>query len=114
MISALRLFALISLVTCLALPGLRHPADAQQPASPRRVGVLLAAFSPEGKEAQAFRQGLRDAGYVDERDVVIDWRSAGGDYARLPALAVELVKRKADVILADTTLATKAIKRATS
>ena len=91
-----------------------HSADAQQPVSPRRIGVLLVAFSPESKEAQAFRQGLRDAGYVEGRDVVIEWRSADGDYARLPALAADLVQRKVDVIFADTTLATRAVKHATS
>ena len=114
MIRALRLFALISLVACLVPLGLRSPADAQQPASPRRIGVLLVAFSPESKEAQAFRQGLRDAGYVEGRDVVIEWRSADGDYARIPALAADLVQRKVDVIVVDTTLAARAVKRATS
>ena len=89
-------------------------ACAQQPASLRRIGVLLAAFSPESKEAQAFRQGLRDAGYAEGRDVVIEWRSADGDYARLPVLAADLVQRKVDVIFADTTLATRAVKHATS
>jgi len=73
--------------------------------------VLL---SPAGKEAEAFRQGLRDAGYVEGRDVVIEWRSADGDYARLPELAAELVERKVDVIVADTTPATRAAQRATS
>ena len=91
-----------------------HSADAQQPASPRRIGVLLVAFSLGGKEAQAFRQGLRDAGYVEGRDVMIEWRSADGDYARLPALAADLVQRKVDVIFADTTLATRAVMHATS
>ena len=114
MIRALRIFALISLVACLGPLGLPSPADAQQPVSPRRIGVLLAAFSPGSKEAQAFRQGLRDAGYLEGRDVVIEWRSAEGDYARLPALAADLVQRKADVIFADTTLATRAVKHATS
>jgi putative tryptophan/tyrosine transport system substrate-binding protein len=111
---ALRLFAFISLVACLGPLGLPSPVDAQQPVSPRRIGVLLAAFSPESKEAQAFRQGLRDAGYLEGRDVVIEWRSADGDYARLPALAADLVQRKVDVIFADTTLATRAVKHATS
>jgi len=62
-------------------------AEAQQTASRRRIGVLFVLLSPAGKEAQAFRQGLRDAGYVEGRDVVIEWRSANGDYARLPQLA---------------------------
>jgi putative ABC transport system substrate-binding protein len=88
-------------------------AYAQQPASPRRIGVLLLS-SPEDKEVRMFRQGLREAGYVEGRDVVIDWRSFHGDYARMPDLAADLVKRKVDVIVVETTPATIEIKRATS
>ena len=89
-------------------------AYAQQPASPRRIGVLLVGFSPESKEAQAFRQGLLDAGYAEGRDVVIEWRSANGDYARVPELAADLVQRKVDVIVVESTPAAQAVKRATS
>jgi ABC-type uncharacterized transport system substrate-binding protein len=89
-------------------------AEAQQPATPRRVGVLLALLSPDSKEAQAFRQGLWDAGYGEGREVAIEWRSANGNYARLPKLAADLVERKVDVIVADITLATQAAKRATT
>ena len=71
-------------------------------------------LSPESKEAQAFRQGLRDAGYTEGRDMVIEWRSANGDYARVAKLAADLVQRKVDVIVADTTFATQAAKQATS
>jgi putative ABC transport system substrate-binding protein len=85
-----------------------------QVASPRRIGVLLVLLSPTGTEAQAFRQGLRDAGYVEGRDVVIEWRSAEGDYSRLPQLAADLVDRRVDVIIADTTQATQAARRATA
>ena len=90
------------------------PAEAQPTGSRRRIGVLLVLLSPDGKEAQAFRQGLRDAGYVEGRNVVIEWRSAQGDYARLPQLAEDLVERKVDVIVADTTPATRAAQHATS
>jgi len=69
---------------------------------------------PESKEAQAFRQGLRDAGYAEGRDVVTEWRSANGDYDRIPELAADLVQRKVDVIVVEATLATQAVKRATS
>ncbi|MGH8611439.1 MAG: ABC transporter substrate-binding protein [Gammaproteobacteria bacterium] len=89
-------------------------AYAQQSASPRHIGVLLAVFSPESKEVQAFREGLRDAGYVEGRDVVIEWRSATGDYARVPELAADLVQRKVDVIVVESTVAAQAVKRATS
>ena len=87
---------------------------AQQPALPQRIGFLLVAFSPEGKEAQAFRQGLRDAGYAEGRDVVIEWRSAEGDYKRVPELAADLVESKVEVIVTDSTIGTRALKRATS
>jgi putative ABC transport system substrate-binding protein len=89
-------------------------AYAQQPAAPRRIGVLLVIFSPQSKEAQAFRKGLQDAGYVEGRDVVIEWRSANGDYARVPESIADLAQRKVDVIVVETTLAAQAVKRATS
>jgi putative ABC transport system substrate-binding protein len=85
----------------------------QQPALPRRIGVLLVGFSPESKEAQAFRQGLRDAGYAEGRDVVIEWRSANGDYDRTPELAADL-QRNVDVIVVESTNAARAAERATS
>jgi putative ABC transport system substrate-binding protein len=94
--------------------GLPLKAYSQQTAAPRRIGVLLVGFSPESKEAQAFRQGLRDAGYAEGRDVVIEWRSASGDYDQVPRLVADLVQRKVDVIVVETTLATRALKRATS
>src|SRR5262245_40293161 len=99
---------------CLGLLVGPVAAVAQPSRSPRSVGVLLALLSPDSKEAQAFRQGLRDAGYAEGRDVSIEWRWANGDYARLPKLAAELVGRKVDVIVADITAATQEAKRATS
>src|SRR5262245_35294110 len=106
--------ALVTWAACLGSVALPLLAQAQPPASPRRVGVLLGLLSPDSKEAQAFRLGLRDAGYVEGRDVVIEWRSARGDYARLPQLAADLVKGNVDVIVADITLATQAAKETTS
>jgi putative ABC transport system substrate-binding protein len=105
---------LAALAACLGSFGLPSVADAQQPASLRRIGVLLVGLSPEGKEAQEFRQGLRDAGYAEERDVVIEWRSASGDYDRVPQLAADLVQRQVEVIVVENTFAAQALKRATS
>jgi ABC-type uncharacterized transport system substrate-binding protein len=105
------LFALAVSLWPFAFPAV---ADAQQPASPRRIGVLLVIFSPESKEAQAFRQGLRDAGYVEGRDVVIEWRTTNGDYARIPELVAGLVQSKVELIVVDSAVATQLIKRATS
>ena len=69
---------------------------------------------PRARRRRQFRQGLRDAGYAEGRDVVIEWRSANGDYARVPELVADLVQRKVDVIVVDSTVATRAAKRATS
>lgn len=104
-----RLLMLALLVLCLDLA-----AQAQQPSAPHRVGVLLGAFSLEGSEARQFRQGLLDAGYSEGRDVVIEWRSAHGDYDLLPQLAAELVQSKVDAIFVESTPVAQAVKRVTS
>lgn len=108
-----RIRAALSLAACFAWFGLTEPAVAQR-ATARHIGVLFVLLSPDGREAQAFRQGLHEAGYSEGRDVVIEWRAANGDYARVPELAADLVHAKVDVIVADTTLAAQAVKRATS
>ena len=105
--------SLAASVASLAIVFRPQSAYAQQPAPPRRIGVLHMAFSIEGKEAQAFRQGLRDAGYFEGRDVVIEWRFANGDYDRIPKLVADLVQSKVEVIVVVSTVAAQAIKRAT-
>jgi putative ABC transport system substrate-binding protein len=50
----------------------------------------MVAFGLESKAAKQFRLGLRDAGYVEGRGVIIEWRSANGDYNRIPSLAADL------------------------
>jgi putative ABC transport system substrate-binding protein len=107
-------FALATLLAYTGPFGVARAADAQQPVSPPRIGVLLVGLSPQSKEAQAFRDGLRDAGYAEGRDVVIEWRFAEGHYDRVSSLAADLVQRKVDVIVADVTRSAQAVKRATS
>jgi putative ABC transport system substrate-binding protein len=102
------LAALIGSLGLFCLPLKAYP---QQPAAPRRIGALLVAFSPESKEVQAFRQALRDAGYAEGRDVVIEWRF---DYNRIPESVDDLVQRKVEVIVVTSTLPAQAFKRATS
>jgi len=107
---ACRLAALVASIVGFSLPA---ASDAQEPALPRRVGVVLVGFSVESKEAQAFPQGLRDAGYAAGRDVLIEWRYANGDYTRVPELVADLVKSKVEVIVVDSGVAARAAKRAT-
>src|ERR1019366_498114 len=61
-----------------------------------------------------FRQGMRELGYVEGKDLVIEWRSAEGNNARLPGLAAELVKLKVDAIVTPATPASLAAQQATS
>jgi putative ABC transport system substrate-binding protein len=78
------------------------------------IGVLLVGLSPESKAAQHFRRGLRDAGYFEGRNVVIEWRYAQGDYKRVPAFVDEFVHSNVEVMVMDSTVGTEAAKRATS
>ncbi len=87
--------------------------EAQQAGRVYRIGVLSPRSSPPGP-LEAFREGLRDLGYVEGRTVVIEWRFAEGKNERLPSLAEELVRLKVDVIFAINTPAAWAAKRATT
>ncbi len=89
-------------------------AEAQQARKVPRIGVLLTLYSPVEEAPQAFGEGLRDLGYIDRQNIVIEWRSAEGKYDQLPALAAELVRLKVDVIVADVTRATQAARQATT
>ena len=71
-------------------------------------------LTPESKPAKEFRLGLRDLGYSEGRDILIEWRSAGGNYDRLPSLIENLLDKKVDVIVQDSTVGTELTKRATS
>jgi putative tryptophan/tyrosine transport system substrate-binding protein len=89
-------------------------AHAQQPAKVPRIGFLYAVSpSSVSDRVEAFRQGLRDLGYVEGKNIVIEWRYAEGKLDRLPALAAELVHLKVDVIVTGGT-STRPAKEATS
>jgi putative ABC transport system substrate-binding protein len=87
--------------------------EAQQAAKIARIGYLSLDAATSAGNREAFLQGLRDLGYVEGRNVVIQYRDAEGKPERLPALAAELVALKVDVILAGGTLHALAAKQAT-
>ena len=114
MIRAVLALAISYLVAGLGLLNLSNAADAQRAAAPRHIGVLVVARAPQSEEAQAFRRALLSAGYSEGSDVVIEWRAADGDYGRVPELVADLVQRKVDVLVVESTIASQAAKRATS
>src|SRR5262249_39430744 len=73
--------------------------EAQPPANVPRIGLLSLNLAPNRHLREAFRQGLRDLGYVEGHNVVVESRDAEGNVERLPALAAELVALKVDVIV---------------
>src|SRR5262245_64894554 len=75
-------------------------ARAQQTAKIARIGFLTSGMAVNPHLPEAFRRGLRDLGYVEGRNVVIEYRDAEGKLERFPALAAELVALKVDVIVA--------------
>jgi len=79
-----------------------------------RIQVIAVSVSEQSEEAKAFRQGLRDAGYTEGRDVIIEWWFGGGHYDRVSEAVADLAQRKPDVIVVESTLAALAAKRATS
>ena len=89
-------------------------ATAQQPAKIPRIGFLSVA-SPSSMSArvEAFHQGLRELGYVEGKNIAIEYRYAEGKLDRLPALAAELVRLKVDAIVTAGPASTRAAKQAT-
>ena len=104
------LFTLAAIILVYA-----HVAEAQQAGKVPRIGYLSGSPPSSIKaRTEAFRQGLRDLGYVEGKNIVIEWRSGEGKRDRFPAVAVDLVRRKVDLIVTAGPLVTRAAKQATS
>lgn len=86
--------------------------EAQQAGKMSRIGFL--GWGTAGAEIEAFRQGLRDLGYVEGKTIIIEYRDGEGHNERLSELVAELIRFKADVIVAFTTPATKAVQKASN
>jgi putative ABC transport system substrate-binding protein len=90
-------------------------AEAQQPTGVPRIGYFQAT-PPSAVTARtgAFRQGLLELGYVEGKNIVIEWRYADGKLDRVPALAADLVRLKVNVIFTAGSVLTRAVKEATA
>jgi putative tryptophan/tyrosine transport system substrate-binding protein len=99
---------------CVMLMTLGFPAEAQHASNIPRIGYLTAgSLSAISARIEAFRQGLRELGYVEGKNIIVEYRYAEGKFDRQPALAAELVRLKVDVIVTAGPQATRAAKDAT-
>jgi ABC-type uncharacterized transport system substrate-binding protein len=105
---------LIGVAVVLTLSLVLRPlgAEAQPPGKIPRVGYL-SSHSPERFRVEVFRQALHELGWVEGRNLIIDYRSADGKFDRLPELAAQLVGLKVEVIVAAATMPALAAKTAT-
>ena len=103
----------LSLVVAVAILVAPLAAGAQETGKVHRIGYLGSSSSTAHPFVKAFRQGLRELGWVEGQNIVIDYRFADGRLDRLPDLAAELIRLKVDVIVAPATPAATAAKKAT-
>ena len=103
---------IILLALCSLLLAPCSAAEAQQPGKMSRIGILFYG-SRDQPHLQSFQQGLRDLGYVEGKNIALEYRYAEGNPDRLAALAADLVRLPVDVIVTTTTQAARAAQRAT-
>jgi putative tryptophan/tyrosine transport system substrate-binding protein len=104
-----KIVVLLTTVLLITAP----PIEAQQPKKIPRIGFITAA-GPEGLNIEAFRQGLRDLGYVEGKNILIEYRYAEGKLDRLTELAAELVRLRVDMIVTSGNASVRAAKEATT
>ena len=90
-------------------------AEAQQPAKIPRIGFQTdSPFASIAGRVEGFRQGLRELGYVEGKDILIEWRTSEGKLERRPAIAAELVRLRVDVIVSAGPTVTRALREVTT
>src|SRR5215468_7823729 len=105
---------IVVLLVCLAFASV-HLAEAQQPKKIPRVGVLSSFSPPVGSGRRGpFRQGLSELGYVEGKDIVIEFRYLEGKGDRIQSLVAELVQLKVDVLVVSNYSAIRIAKQATN
>src|SRR5437773_3151885 len=99
---------------CALLIALCFTAEAQQPKKVPRIVFLSARGEPTPStpdpNGQAFRQGLQDLGYIEGKNILVEYRYTGGMTDRVPKLVDELVRLKVDVLVTTTTVAISSAK----
>jgi putative ABC transport system substrate-binding protein len=106
----------ISVLTlCALLFALCLSVEAQQPANIPRIGYVSGSGNPKtpGPQVEAFRQGLRGLGYIEGKNILVEYRYVEAGLDRVPGLVTQLVQLKVDVLVAMFTLAIRAAKQAT-
>ena len=105
----------LSILFAVVLLAVGMIAEAQQPKKVPLIGYLIGtSLLNNSARTEAFRLGLRELGYVEGKNIIIEWRSAEQKLDRLPGLAAELVRLKVDVIVTAGPVATRPAKEATS
>ena len=104
---------ILSIFLIIACLGAGPVARAQQPAKIPRIAFLLATSPGTDPRVEAFRQGLLALGYVEGKNLTIEWRYAEGKEDRVPKLAAELVQLNVEIIVTDGTNVTRAARNAT-
>ena len=102
------------LITALLLFPI-HRAEAQQPKKIPRIGYLSGAGDPSnpGPNVEAFRRGLQELGYIEGKNILVEYRYIEGKRDRVPSLVAELVQLKVDVLVSPNLPAIRAAKQAT-
>jgi putative ABC transport system substrate-binding protein len=109
----------LSVILALGILAAALPPDGQQPAKVYRIGLLFSGLPTPASPAQARNreamiEGLRERGYIEGQNLIIDRRYTEGQDARAPSLAAELVSLKPDLIIADGTSQVRAVQEASS
>ena len=102
------------LALCSMLLAPRFPVEAQQPGKVSRIGYLTgSSLSANPAWHEAFRQGMRELGYVEGENIIIEWRSGEGNAGRVPTLVANLIGLKVDLIVTVGSGDTRAAKEMT-
>ncbi len=110
-----RIVLLLSIsVLATVILAIVHLVEAQQPKKVPRIAILSINRPGPRATIDALRQGLRDLGYIEGQNIIIEYRFAERKYDRFPRLAAELVSLNPDVIIVSTTPGVRAVKKATT